>query len=83
MRMENVELEFTKDAISAVAKKALELKTGARGLRTILESKMNDLMFSIPSDRNIAKVIIDADFINDKNAKPKIVKKEEDVSEVV
>ncbi len=79
--MENVELEFTDSAIEAVAKKALELKTGARGLRTILESKMNDLMFNLPSEIDVKKVIIDADFINDDNKAPQIIRKAEDSSD--
>ena len=53
-----VELEFTDDAVREVAKKSFERKTGARGLRSILESVMNDVMYTIPSDDNIAKCII-------------------------
>lgn len=56
--LDEVELEFTDEAVEAVAKKSFERKTGARGLRSILESVMNDVMYTIPSDETIAKCII-------------------------
>lgn len=56
--LDNVELEFEDDAIEAVAHKAYEKKTGARGLRSILEGVMTDLMFEIPSDESIVKCVI-------------------------
>lgn len=56
--LDEVDLEFTDDAVREVAKKSFERKTGARGLRSILESVMNDVMYTIPSDDNIAKCII-------------------------
>ena len=55
-KMDGIELNFDKSAIEAVAKKAIELKTGARGLRTIMESSMLDLMFKTPSDKSISKI---------------------------
>ncbi len=57
-RMDNVELEITDEAIAAVAEKAAEKKTGARGLRSIMEKLMTDIMFEIPSNKDITKVII-------------------------
>lgn len=57
--MEGVELEFREDALKAIAKKALERKIGARGLRSILEGILLDTMYEIPSHHNISKVIID------------------------
>ncbi len=57
--IDGIKLEFTNDAISAFAKKAIELKTGARGLRTILESAMLPAMYSAPSNKNIKKIIMD------------------------
>ena len=57
--MDEVELEVTDEAVRAIAKKSLERKTGARGLRSIMEKAMMDVMFTIPSDDNIAKCIID------------------------
>ena len=56
--IDNVELEFTDEALVAVAKKAIELKTGARGLRSILENTMTDIMFEIPSNEKIQKVTV-------------------------
>ena len=73
--LDNVELEITDDAVSAVAKKAIELNTGARGLRTILENLMIDTMYDIPSDGNIEKVIVDESVVT-MCAKPKLIKKE-------
>ncbi|GAB4391345.1 MAG: ATP-dependent Clp protease ATP-binding subunit ClpX [Gammaproteobacteria bacterium] len=57
--MENVELEFRDDALKAVAKKAMERKTGARGLRSILENVLLDTMFELPSLKGVSKVVID------------------------
>jgi len=57
-RMDDVELEIEDDAVLAVAKKAIERKTGARGLRSILEKTMTDIMFEIPSRKDIEKCII-------------------------
>ena len=57
--MENVELEFREDALRAVAKKAMERKTGARGLRTILENVLLDTMYDLPSTSSVKKVVVD------------------------
>ncbi|MGI6132911.1 MAG: ATP-dependent Clp protease ATP-binding subunit ClpX [Christensenellales bacterium] len=61
--LNNVTLEFTEDALRAIAKKAIALKTGARGLRTIVEESMLELMYEIPGDKTITKVVIEEDFI--------------------
>jgi ATP-dependent Clp protease ATP-binding subunit ClpX len=61
--MEGVELEFREDALSAVAQKAMERKTGARGLRTILEHALLDTMYDLPSTDDVSKVVIDAEVI--------------------
>jgi len=58
-RMEGVELEFREDALRATARKAMERKTGARGLRTILEQILLDTMYDLPSMENVGKVVID------------------------
>ncbi|NLF97810.1 MAG: ATP-dependent Clp protease ATP-binding subunit ClpX [Candidatus Riflebacteria bacterium] len=58
MRMEGVDLEITPKALHAIARKAIDQNTGARGLRRIIEELMLDLMYDIPSDKNISKVII-------------------------
>ena len=73
--MDNVELEFTKDALYALAHKSLERKIGARGLNNLIENMMNDLMFEIPSNKTIIKVIINEDVVNGKIS-PIIIKKE-------
>ena len=73
--LDNVELEITDDAVKAVAKRAIELNTGARGLRTILENLMIDTMYEIPSDSTIEKVVVDETVVVD-GAKPKIIKKD-------
>jgi len=57
--MEGVELEFRPDALRAVAKKAMQRRTGARGLRTILENVLLDTMYDLPSERTVQKVVVD------------------------
>ena len=69
--MDNVKLEFTDEALNAIASKAIERKTGARGLRSIIEEVMTEIMFDIPSDEAIEKVVITEPTINDK-ADPEI-----------
>jgi ATP-dependent Clp protease ATP-binding subunit ClpX len=59
-KMEGVELEFEESALRLIAKKALERKTGARGLRSILEHSLLDLMYELPSLKDLSKVIVDA-----------------------
>ena len=71
--------QFEKSAITAVAKKAIELKTGARGLRTILEERMLDVMYTSHFDQNIEKIIIDENYILGKD-KPIIIKANRQVS---
>ena len=64
LAMDHVDLEITPDALEAVAKKAIERQIGARGLRAVMEQTMMKVMYVIPSDLTIKKVIIDADCIN-------------------
>ena len=78
-KMDGIELEFDKSAIKAVAQKAIELKTGARGLRTILEERMLDVMYTSHFDNNIEKIIIDENYILGKD-KPIIIKANKQVS---
>ena len=73
MGFDDVELEFEREAIEAIADKALERNTGARGLRGIIEECMTDVMFETPSDSDIAKVTITKGCITDGKA-PKIIK---------
>lgn len=65
--MEGVELEFRADALSAIARKALKRKTGARGLRTIVESVLLDTMYDLPSLENVSKVVVDESVIEHKS----------------
>jgi ATP-dependent Clp protease ATP-binding subunit ClpX len=62
--MENVELEFRPEALQAIAKRAMQRKTGARGLRSILEQVLLETMYDLPSIDNIAKVVIDGSVID-------------------
>ena len=62
-----MELEFRDQALIHIAKKAQERNTGARGLRSILEETLQDVMFDIPSDKTIEKVIIDEKTITENN----------------
>ena len=73
--LDNVELEITDDAVRAVAKRAIELNTGARGLRSILESVMIDTMYDIPTLVDVEKVVVDADVVLNGTA-PKLIKKQ-------
>lgn len=67
-KIDGVKLEFEKDAINYVAKRALDLKTGARGLRTILEGTMLNLMYDIPSDKTINKIVITKETLAEKKS---------------
>ena len=79
LQYDHVELEIQEEALQAVADKAIELKTGARGLRAILEKVMLSVMYEIPSDKNITKVIITKDTIV-KGSEPIIIKKHEKIA---
>lgn len=84
--MEGVELDIRRDALDAIAEKALARKTGARGLRSILENVLLDIMYEIPSRSNVAKVVVDAAVIRgeseplvvyENTEKPKAVARED------
>lgn len=70
--LDDVELEFTDEAYAAIADKAVERKTGARGLRAIMESCMTDIMYEIPSDENIEKCIIGKEVVEE-GKQPEII----------
>lgn len=72
LEMEGVELEIRPAALHAIAKKALVRKTGARGLRSILEQALLDVMYDLPSQKNVTKVVIDESTITN-NAKPLLI----------
>ncbi|NPB05539.1 MAG: ATP-dependent Clp protease ATP-binding subunit ClpX [Aquificae bacterium] len=70
LAMDGVELVFTEDALREIAKEAIRRKTGARGLRAIVEELMTDVMFEVPSRKDVAKVVIDAEVV--KGLKPPV-----------
>ncbi len=72
LEMEGAELEIRPAALQAIAKKALARKTGARGLRSILEHTLLDVMYELPSEQNVAKVVIDENTITN-GAKPLLI----------
>jgi ATP-dependent Clp protease ATP-binding subunit ClpX len=75
--MEGSELEFRDDALRAVSRRAMQRKTGARGLRTILETVLLDTMYDLPSLRNVSKVVVDEAVIEGAT-KPYVVYRTED-----
>ena len=77
--MEDVELEFRDEALRAIARKAMERKTGARGLRSILETTLLDIMYDLPSMEGVSKVVIDEGVINGE-AEPLLIYKSSEQS---
>ena len=67
--LDNIALEFEADALKKFAELTIKNKTGARGLRSIIESTLQDLMFEMPSKDNVAEIIITADTVEGKEAK--------------
>ena len=65
LELDNVELEFSEEAPSAISEKAIERKTGARGLRSIIEEALIDIMYDVPSSENVSKVVITEQTINE------------------
>ncbi|WP_053017672.1 ATP-dependent Clp protease ATP-binding subunit ClpX [Staphylococcus haemolyticus] len=65
LELDNVELEFTEEALATVSEKAIERKTGARGLRSIIEEALIDIMYDVPSSEDVTKVVITDKTIND------------------
>lgn len=72
-KADGIDLEFDKDALREIAKKAIEAKTGARGLRSIVENTLRDIMFEAPSDPTISKITITVDCVNG-TGKPLVVR---------
>lgn len=73
--IDGVDLEFTEDAVAAVADQALLRGTGARGLRAVLEEVLLPVMFDVPSDEGIARVVVTREVVLD-NVNPTIVRRE-------
>lgn len=71
--LDNVELDFTDEALKAIAEEAIKRRTGARGLRSIVEETMTEVMFEIPSDETISKVVIDESCITEKKV-PEVIR---------
>ena len=78
--MDDVNLEFRDDALDAIADKAIKRKTGARGLRAIVEQVLMDTMFDIPTENDIKDVILNRDVV-DKGQKPILVHADVSASE--
>ena len=76
LEMDHVELDFEPDALGAIAQKAIDRKIGARGLRAVLESVMTKVMYEIPSDPTITKVLITRECVED-GVEPKLFRKRE------
>ncbi|MCE1826901.1 ATP-dependent Clp protease ATP-binding subunit ClpX, partial [Enterobacter hormaechei] len=66
--LEGVDLEFRSEALTAIAKKAMVRKTGARGLRSIVEGALLDTMYDLPSMENVGKVVVDESVVNGQSA---------------
>ena len=79
--MESVELDLRKEALEAIAEKAIERKTGARGLRSILETVLLDTMYKIPSEDDVIKVVVDGSVINGEN-EPLLVYEQKEAKKV-
>ena len=77
MKLDNVELVYEDEALEAIADKAVDMEIGARGLRSIMEGIMTDVMFKVPSDKKIRKVVITADCVRS-GAEPRLVRKGEE-----
>ena len=76
MQFDNVELEFEDEALGKIADKAIAMEIGARGLRSVMEGVMTDLMYSVPSDPTIAKITITAASV-DGTEPPRIERREQ------
>ena len=79
--MESVELDLRQEALETVAKKAIERKTGARGLRSILETVLLDTMYKIPAEKDVIKVVVDGSVINGEN-EPLLVYEQKEAKKV-
>ncbi|MFZ8102333.1 ATP-dependent Clp protease ATP-binding subunit ClpX, partial [Staphylococcus arlettae] len=75
LELDDVELEFTDEALAAISNKAIERKTGARGLRSIIEEALIDIMYDVPSTDGVVKVKITEETINEEK-EPELYDKE-------
>ena len=81
LELDDVELEFEQDALEAIVDKAIERKTGARGLRSIIEEIMRDIMFDIPSNPKIEKCIVTKETVLEKKAPKLVINENKEVSQ--
>lgn len=81
-KIDGLEIEFEDDAISYIANRAIKLKTGARGIRTIMETRMMELMFDLPDPQVYSKIVINRDFFEN-NGAPILIKRENTSKEAV
>lgn len=81
-KIDGFDIDFDDEAVAYVAQKAIALKTGARGIRTIMETKMLELMFDLPDPQIYSKIIITKDFI-EKGEKPVLIKRDAESKEAV
>jgi ATP-dependent Clp protease ATP-binding subunit ClpX len=81
LKADGVELTFEPEALSAIAHKALERKTGARALRSVLEEVMTNVMFDVPSTKGVTKCVIKAETIND-GVEPQLVTREDQLKQM-
>jgi len=77
LKIDNVELEFSDEAIETIADICAKRETGARGLRTVVEKFMTKLMFDVPSDKNITKIVITKGYVE--GTEPAVITKKETV----
>src|SRR5690625_4388863 len=80
-QMDDVELEFEEEALYEIAKSSMERNTGARGLRSIIETIMLDIMFEIPSREDIEKCVITKEMVTDENVRPKLLYRDGTIEE--
>ena len=78
--LEDVTLTFTDEALEAIARKAIERKTGARGLRSIVEGLLLDTMFDVPSENEIAEVVVDKDVVDGRKEPIRVLKTKEEAA---
>jgi ATP-dependent Clp protease ATP-binding subunit ClpX len=78
--LEDVQLTFTKDALETIAKKAIERKTGARGLRSIVEGILLDTMFDLPTTENLTEVVVDSDVVEGRKEPVQVLKGKEEAA---
>ena len=77
---QDVTLTFTEEALEAIAKKAIERKTGARGLRSIVEGLLLDTMFDIPSEAEIAEVVVDKEVVEGRKEPVRVLKAKDEAA---